>query len=175
MAGTIITSKFKTYLLRLAVVTWSDLLPCRTTTLKVPEGLRQLKRLDHNALLLLVESELGVAGQREVLPQRVSVEAVVGHDAPQIGVTDEEDTEHVVDLTLVPVGTVVEACDGGYGRSLAQSNIARAPRKMRVGAKASFNRTSRADHDEDSGAQVTSVPLSPLRHRYGKSRPTSSP
>lgn len=113
-----VSNTSKTYLLRLAVVTWSDLLPCRTTTLKVPEGLRQLKRLDHNALLLLVESELGVAGQREVLPQRVSVEAVVGHDAPQIGVTDEEDTEHVVDLTLVPVGTVVEACDGGYGRSL---------------------------------------------------------
>jgi hypothetical protein len=96
----------------------SDLLPRRTTTLKVPEGLRQLKRLNHNALLLLVESELGVAGQGEVLPQWVSVEAVVGHDAPQIGVADEEDTEHVVDLTLVPVGTVVEACDGGYGRGL---------------------------------------------------------
>jgi hypothetical protein len=110
--------KSKSYLLRLAVVTRSDLLPRRTTTLKVPEGLRQLKRFDNNALFLFVESELGVAGQGEVLPQWVSVEAVVGHDAPQIGVTDEEDTEHVVNLTLVPVGTVVEACDGGYGRGL---------------------------------------------------------
>lgn len=108
----------KTYLLRLAVVTWSDLLPCGTTTLKVPEGLGQLKRLNHNALLLLIISDLGVTGQREVLPQWVSVEAVVGHDTPQIGVTDEEDTEHVVNLTLVPVGAVVEGCDGGYGRGL---------------------------------------------------------
>jgi hypothetical protein len=116
--GRIVNQKSKSYLLRLAVVARSDLLPRRTTTLKVPEGLRQLKRLNHNALLLFVESELGVAGQGEVLPQWVSVEAVVGHDAPQIGVADEEDTEHVVDLTLVPVGTVVEACDGGYGRGL---------------------------------------------------------
>jgi len=113
-----LNNRSKTYLLRLAVVTWSDLLPRRTATLKVPEGLRQLKRLDHDALLLFVESELGVTGQWEVLPQWVSVEAVIGHDAPQIGVTDEEDTEHVVDLTLVPVGAVVEACDGGYRRGL---------------------------------------------------------
>jgi hypothetical protein len=108
----------KSYLLRLAIVTRSDLLPRRTTALKVPESLRQLKRLDNNALLLLIESKLGVASQGEVLPQWVSVEAVVGHDAPQIGVADEEDAEHVVNLTLVPVGTVVEACDGGNGRGL---------------------------------------------------------
>ena len=108
----------KTYLFRLAVVTWTDLLPCRTSTLEVPEGLCQLKRLDHNALLLFVVSDFGVAGQGEVLSQWVAVEAVVGHDAPQIGVVDEEDTEHVVNLTLVPVGTVVKACDGGYGRGL---------------------------------------------------------
>ena len=113
-----VSNTSKTYLLRLAVVTWSDLHPCRTTTLKVPEGLCELERLNDNALLLLVVSELGVSSQGEVLPQWVAVEAVVGHDASEIGVADEEDTEHVVDLTLVPVGTVVEACDGGYGRSL---------------------------------------------------------
>lgn len=107
-----------TYVLRLAVMTRSHLFPCRAPTLKVPEGLGKLKRLDHNALLLLIISDLSVSGQGEVLPQRVSVKAVVRHDAPQVGVTSEEDTEHVVDLTLVPVGTVVEGCDGGDGRGL---------------------------------------------------------
>lgn len=92
-----------------------NLFPRRTATLKVPEGLCELERLDNNALLLFVVSELGVSSQGEVLPQWVAVEAVVGHDASKIGVADEEDTEHVVDLTLVPVGAVVEACDGRYG------------------------------------------------------------
>lgn len=109
------TSKIHTYLLRLAVVTRSNLFPRRTTALKVPEGLCELEGFDNNALLLFVVSELGVSSKREVLPQWVAVEAVVGHDASEIGVADEEDTEHVVDLTLVPVGAVVEACDGGYG------------------------------------------------------------
>jgi hypothetical protein len=99
-------------------VTRSDLFPCRTATLKVSEGLCKLERLDNNALLLFVVSDFGVSGQGEVLPQWVSVETVVGHDAPQIGVADEEDAEHVVDLTLVPVGTVVETCDGRYWRCL---------------------------------------------------------
>lgn len=109
------TSKTWTYLLRLTVVTRSNLFPSRTAALEVPEGLCELKRLDNNALLLFVVSELGVSSQGEVLPQWVAVEAVVGHDASEIGVADEEDTEHVIDLTLVPVGAVVEACDGGYG------------------------------------------------------------
>ena len=108
-------SKTWAYLLRLAVVTRSNLFPRRTTTLKVPEGLCELERLDNNALLLFVVSQLSVPSQGEVLPQWVAVEAIVGHDASEIGVTDEEDTKHVVDFTLVPVGAVVEACDGGYG------------------------------------------------------------
>lgn len=99
-------------------MTRANLFPRRTATLKVPEGLCELERLDNNALLLFVVSELGVSSQGEVLPQWVAVEAVVGHDTSEIGVADEEDTEHVVDLTLVPVGAVVEACDGGYGRCL---------------------------------------------------------
>ena len=109
------TSKIHTYLLRLAVVTRSNLFPRRTTALKVPEGLCELERLDNNALLLFVVSQLSVPSQGEVLPQWVAVEAVVGHDASEIRVADEKDTEHVVDFTLVPVGAVVETCDGGYG------------------------------------------------------------
>ena len=96
-------------------MTRSNLFPRRTTALKVPEGLCELERLDNNALLLFVISELGVSSQGEVFPQWVAIEAVVGHDASEIGVADEEDAEHVVDLALVPVGAVVEACDGGDG------------------------------------------------------------
>ena len=115
MVRRMLNNRSKTYLLRLAVVTRSNLFPRRTTALKVPEGLCELERLNDNALLLFIVSELGVSSQGEVLPQWVAVEAVVGHDASEIGVADEEDTEHVVDLTLVPVGAVIEACDGGYG------------------------------------------------------------
>lgn len=107
-----------TYVFRLAVMTRSHLFPCRAATLKVSEGLGKLKRLDHNTLLLLVISDLSVSGQGKVLPQRVSIKAVVRHDAPQVRVTGEEDTEQVVDLTLVPVGTVVEGCDGRDRRGL---------------------------------------------------------
>lgn len=118
MANIIIQEAFTTDLLRLAVVARTNLLPRRTTALKVPERLRELKRLNNNALLLLVVSNLSVTRQREVLPQRVSVESVVGHDASEVRVADEEDAEHVVDLALVPVGAVVEACDGWDWRGL---------------------------------------------------------
>ena len=109
-----VTRTFKqgwTYALGLSVVTRTNLLPGRATALKVAEGLSQLKRLDHNTLLFLVVTNLGVTSEREVLAERVAVETVVGHDAAQIRVSNEEDTEQIVDLTLVPVGTVVQTAD----------------------------------------------------------------
>ena len=107
-----------TYALGLSVVTRTNLLPGRATALKVAEGLSQLKRLDHNTLLFLVVTNLGVSSKGEVLAERVAVETVVGHDAAKIGVSDEEDTEQIVNLTLVPVGTVVEAAKRRDGSSL---------------------------------------------------------
>lgn len=73
---------------------------------------------DHT-LLLLVVSDLGVAlhlqaqvaplevgevthGQRKVLSQGMALEAVVGEDAPQIWMANEEDAVEVVDLALIP-------------------------------------------------------------------------
>jgi hypothetical protein len=41
----------------------------------------------------------------------MTVETVVGHNAAEIRVTDEENTEHIVDFTLIPVGTVIEGRD----------------------------------------------------------------
>lgn len=81
------------------------------STLKVPECLSKLERLNDDSLLLLVVSNLGVTGKREVLSQRVTIETVIGHDSPQVGVTAEEDTKQIPDLTLVPVCTVVERSD----------------------------------------------------------------
>jgi hypothetical protein len=92
-------------------VTRTNLLPSRATTLEVSESLGQLKRLNNNTLLLLVVTNLGVTSKREVLAERVAVETVVGHDAAKIGVSNEEDTEQIVDLTLVPVGTIVETAE----------------------------------------------------------------
>lgn len=104
----------KTYLLRLPVKARTDLLPRSTSTLEVTESLCQLKRLDNDALLLLVISDLGVTGEREILAQRVSVETIVRHDSPQIRVTGEEHTEKIVHFSLVPIGAVVEARDGRH-------------------------------------------------------------
>lgn len=92
-----------------------DLLPRCCSTLKVPERLCQLERLHHNALLLLVVSDLRVPGQWEILPQWMSIKPVIRHDTPQIWVTCEEDTEQVVYFTLVPVGAIVEVADRGHG------------------------------------------------------------
>ena len=48
----------------------------------------------------------------------MSVKAVIGHDATQIWVVCEEDTEEIVYLPLVPIRTVIEACDRWYGCGL---------------------------------------------------------
>lgn len=95
----------------------------KPSTLKVPERLGKLERLDNNSLLLLVVSDLGVAGKREVLSQRVAVETVIGHDSPQIGVAAEEDTEQIPDFTLVPVGAIVERGDRRDGSGLVSVGL----------------------------------------------------
>jgi hypothetical protein len=80
--------------------------------------LSQLERLNNNTLLLFIVTDLSVTSKREVLAERVAVETVVGHDATKIGVSNEEDTEQVVDLTLVPVGTIVEPAKRRNGSGL---------------------------------------------------------
>lgn len=99
---------------RLAVVTRPNLFPDTRSTLEVTERLGKLQGFGDNALLLLVVANLSVSGQREVLAQRVALETVVRHDASQVGVAGEEDTEQVVDLALVPVGAVKEAGDARH-------------------------------------------------------------
>lgn len=99
--------------LGLAVLALADLLPRARAALEVAERLSQLEWLGDDALLLLVVPDLSVAGQGEVLAQRVALEAVIGHDAAEVRVAGEEDTEKIVDFALVPIGTPVESCDAG--------------------------------------------------------------
>ena len=58
----------------------------RREEIEIPEFLRQAHRLVDDALFLIVPAHLDEAGEREVLAQRMTFEAVVGQDAPQIGV-----------------------------------------------------------------------------------------
>ena len=48
----------------------------------------------------------------------MSIETIVGHDTAQIRVTGEENTEHIIHLTLVPQGTLEKASDTGDGGGL---------------------------------------------------------
>lgn len=108
----------KTNRVRLPLLPRANLLPGCRTSLEVPECLRQFQWLNHNALLLLVVSNLGVSRKWEVLSQRVSIKAIVRHDSSQVWVIDEEDTKQIIDLALVPVGTIVEGGNRGDRRGL---------------------------------------------------------
>lgn len=93
----------------------SNLFPCSGTSLEVPEGLCEFQWLHHNALLLFVISDLSVSSKREVLAQWMAVETIVGHNPSEIGMTDEEHAEKVVDLALVPICAVIETGDRRHG------------------------------------------------------------
>ena len=56
-----------------------------------------------DALLLVVVADLDEAGQREVLAQRMPLEAVVGEDAAQVRMAGEQDAVEVVGFALEPV------------------------------------------------------------------------
>ena len=61
------------------------LLP-RAEEVELAELLRQLERLRHHTLLARVVSALNEAGEREVLAEGMTLEAIVGEDAPQVRV-----------------------------------------------------------------------------------------
>lgn len=103
------TIQGKTHRVRSTVGTAADLFPRRATSLKVTECLCKLERLVHNALLLLVVTDLSVAGQWEVLTERMAIKSIIGQHTAEIGMTGEEDAEHVVHFTFVPKSAVEEA------------------------------------------------------------------
>ena len=72
--------------------------------IEAAEFLLQLHRLVDDALLLFVVAQLDIAGQREILAQRMPLEAVIGQDAAQIGMVGEIDAEQIPGLALEPAG-----------------------------------------------------------------------
>ena len=94
--------------------------------IEAAELLGQLHRLVDHALLLVVVAHLDIAGQREVLAQRMALEAVVGEDAAQIGMVGEEDAVHVEGLALEPVRRFQKTGDtDGTGVSSSVRNLTR--------------------------------------------------
>ena len=83
--------------------------------------LHQLHRLVDHALQLVVVAELDEAGEREVLAQRMALEAVVGEDAAQIGMAGEQDAVEIVGLALEPVGAGKQADRGSAPASPRRS------------------------------------------------------
>lgn len=53
----------------------------------------------------------------------MALETVVGEDTAQVGVALEEDTEHIVDLTLVPVSGLEKAGSRGHSAELASVGL----------------------------------------------------
>src|SRR5476649_610498 len=66
------------------------------------EFLRELHRLVDHTLLHIVPAQLDEAGQREVLAQRMALEAVVGEDAAEVGMISEPHAVEIVGLALEP-------------------------------------------------------------------------
>jgi hypothetical protein len=56
-----------------------------------------------DALLVVVVADLDETGEREILAQRMPLEAVVGEDPPEVRVPGEQDAVEVVGLALEPV------------------------------------------------------------------------
>ena len=72
--------------------------------IEVAEFLRQPhRRIDH-ALELVVVAHLDKAGQREILAQRMAVEAVIGQQPPHVRMAGEHDAVEIVGFALEPVG-----------------------------------------------------------------------
>ena len=76
----------------------------RAQEVEATKLLHQLHRLVDHALQLIVVAKLDEAGERKVLTQGMTLEAVIGKQAPQIRVAGEQDPVKVVRLALEPIG-----------------------------------------------------------------------
>ena len=88
----------------------------RRQEVEVPEFLGQLHRLVDHAGLVLVVADLDEAGEREVLAQRVPLEAVIGEEPAQVRMAREQDAVEVVGLALEPVRRREHLDHGGHRR-----------------------------------------------------------
>lgn len=53
----------------------------------------------------------------------MAVETIVGHNAAQVGVANEKDTEQIVDFAFVPVGAIVEVTQRWNGGGLVSVGL----------------------------------------------------
>src|SRR6185437_3875824 len=83
----------------------------RRREIEAAEFLLQLHRLIDDALLLFVVAQLDIAGEREILAQRMALETVIGEDAAQVGVIGEIDAIEIPSLALEPAGGAEETRD----------------------------------------------------------------
>ena len=109
----------------------------------------EARRLFFKLLLGEVEAvrvEFGGAG-REVLAQRVTFPGRRHHDARQVRVAREVDTEHVPDFTLVPAGVRPDTGDG------RDAQVALAQRDLDHHIAVTFQRHQVVEHGEIGAAR----------------------
>src|SRR5437588_4089472 len=90
----------------------------RREEIEIAELLGEAHRVVDDALDLVVPAHLDESGEREVLAQRIALEAIVGEDATHVRVADEQHAVEVVRLALEPVGAGIDGDDRGHRRRL---------------------------------------------------------
>src|SRR5581483_2892778 len=75
-------------------------------------------RLVHDAALGFVVAHLDLADQRKVLAERMPDKAVIGEDAPQVGMALENNAEEIERFALEPIGGVPDIVDRRDDRHL---------------------------------------------------------
>jgi hypothetical protein len=74
----------------------------------------QLDRLIDDALVLFGIAQLDIAGEREVLAERMALEAIVGEDAAQVRVAGKDHAVHVEHFAFEPAGDRPQRGDGRH-------------------------------------------------------------
>ena len=128
---------------------------------KLRNSCGSLHRLVDDAPLLVVVADLDEAGQREVLAQRMAVEAVVGEDAAKVGIAGEQDAVEIVGFALEPVAAGKTSLMDGTGVSSSVATLMRMRAFLRraeeviddVEARLAARPVDAADVDEGDEAQ----------------------
>ena len=90
----------------------------RAHKVKLAQILRQFHRRIDDTLLVFRIMQFLIAGQREILAERMPLKTIIGEDTPQIRVARKDHAEHVVNLTLQPARHRPQRGDGGHRRIL---------------------------------------------------------
>src|SRR3954465_14721956 len=72
--------------------------------IEIAEFLTKTHRLVDYAFFLVVVAHPHQRGEGKILSQRMTLEAVIGEDAPHVGMTGEQHAIEIVGLALEPVG-----------------------------------------------------------------------